>query len=130
MPPVHRHERQVYVNDEVGLGRALVQRDLLALGRLADVDIGFGILAVVLVEAVGPEGAEDAVADDVADLVGRHPAMQAQGGDEVDVLHARLRGHVDDLFHDQLANVGRGHRGERQREIVERDGQLHAFSKQ
>ena len=53
--------------------------------------------------------AEDAIADDVPKLVIRHPPVQAKRGDDVKVVDASLRGHVDDLFHHELAHVGRGH---------------------
>ena len=73
---------------------------------------------------------EDAVADDVPQLVVGHAAVQAERGDDVQVIDARLRGHVDDLFHHQLPDIGRGHRRQRQRQVVERDRQLHAAPQQ
>ena len=76
------------------------------------------------------EGAEDAVADDVAQLVIGHPPVQAKRGDDVKVVDARLSGHVDDLFHHELAYIGRGHGRQWQREVVERDRQLHPASQQ
>ncbi len=87
-----------------------MQRHLLSLRGLADVHIGLGVLAVVLVEAVRPERREDAIAHDVADLVRGHTAVQAERRDQVNVLDTRLGGHVDDLLHDQLSHV-RGRHG-------------------
>ena len=84
--------------------------DILARRRLADVHVGLGVLAIVLVETVGPEGAEDPIADDMTDLILGHPSVQAEGSDQVYVLHAGLRRHVDDFLHHQLAHIGRGHR--------------------
>ncbi len=107
-----------------------MQRHLLSLGGLADVHIGLGVLAVVLVEAVRPERCEDAIAHDVADLVRGHAAVQAERGDQVDVLDTRLGGHVDDLLHDQLSDIRGRHGRQRQRQVVEGDGQLHATPEQ
>src|SRR5438046_1255207 len=56
---VHRHQRQVHVDHQVGLGGALVQRHLLALRGLADVHVLVRVFAVVLVELVRPEGRGD-----------------------------------------------------------------------
>ena len=127
---VHRHQCQVHVDDEVRLRRTLVQRDLLTLRRLADVHVGLGVLPIVLVQAVRPEGREDAIAHDVPDLVSGHAPVKAERGDEVDVLHARLGGHVDDLLHHELPHVRRRHRRQRERQVVERDRQLHASPQQ
>ncbi len=72
------------------------------------------------------EGGEDPLADDVSQLVLGHAAVQAERGDQVDVFHAGLRRHVDDLFHHELAHIRRRHRRQRQRQVVEGDRQLHA----
>ena len=55
------------------------------------------------------ERGEDALADDVAYLVFGHAAVKAERGDDVQVVDARLGGHVDHLFHHELAHIGRGH---------------------
>ena len=60
----------------------------------------------------------------------RHAPVQAERRDQVDVLDSGLRGHVDDLFHDQLAHVRRRHRRQREREVVEGDGQFHAATQE
>ena len=72
------------------------------------------------------EGREDALADDVPELVLGHSPVEPKRGDDVQVLDPDLRGHVDDLFHHKLPNVGRRHRRERKREVVKSDRQLHA----
>src|SRR2546430_2945346 len=56
------------------------------------------------------ERREDALADDVAELVLGHAAVQTQSRDDVQVVDSGLGGHVDDLFHHQLAHVRRSHR--------------------
>ncbi len=72
------------------------------------------------------ECAEDAFTDDVAQLVLRHPPVQTKRGDDVQIIDAGLRRHVDDLLHHQLAHIGRRHRRQREREVVERDRELHS----
>ena len=130
VPTVHRHKREVDVDDEVGLGRAPVQRHLLAGRRLADVDVVLRVLAVVLVETVGVERREDPLSDDVAQLVLGHASVEAKRGDDVQIVDAGLGRHVDDLLHHQLPHVRRRHRRQRKREIVEGDRQLHAPAQQ
>ena len=127
---VHRHERQVHVDHEVRLGRSAVERDLLPRRSLADVDVVVRVLTVVLVETVGMKGAEDPLAHDVPQLVVGHAPVQPQGRDDVQVLDACLGGHVDDLLHHELPYVRRGHGRQREGEIVEGDGQLHAAAEQ
>ena len=127
---VHRDQGQVHVDDEVRFRRASVQRDLLVLRRLADIDVVLGVFAVVLVEAVGMKRRKDALADDVAQLVFSHSPVQAQRRDDVQVVDAGLGCHVNDLFHHELAHVGRGHRRQRQGQVVEGDRQLHPASQE
>ena len=76
------------------------------------------------------ERREDALANDVPELVFGHPAVQTEGRDDVQVVDTRLGSHVDDLFHDELAHVGRGHRRQWKGQVVESDRQLHAASQQ
>ena len=59
-----------------------------------------------------------------------HAAVDGQGGDEVDVVHAGLGGEVQDRFDDPLADVGTAHRGEWQGDVVEGDRELHAGEQQ
>jgi hypothetical protein len=56
----------------------------------------------------------------------RHPAVEAEGRDEVDVLYTSGGGFLQHLFDDLLTNVRLAHRWQRYREVVEGDGQLHA----
>ena len=90
-----------------------------------------GVLGVVVVEqAVGGEGVVDAVADGVAQLGLGHAAVQGEGGDEVHVVDAGGGGQVEHGLDDPLADVGPLHRGQRQRDVVEGDGELHARAQQ
>ncbi len=59
------------------------------------------------------------------DLVGRHPPVQRVGHRQLDVLDAAARGELDHLLEDQLADVGALHRRQRQRDVVDRDRELH-----
>ena len=130
MPAVHRDQGQVDVDHQVRLGRAPVERDLLPLRGLADVDVVLRVFAVVLVQAIGMEGAENSLTDYVSQLVLGHAPMQTKRRDDVQVIDAGLRGHVDDLFHHELAHIRGGHRRQWQREVVEGDRQLHPSPQQ
>ncbi len=122
---LQRRAHEVHVDEQVGLGGAPVQRDGRAVRALADDDVAVRVVGVVVVQAVGPERGEGALADGVAQLGGGHPAMQRQGGDELDVLDTGAIRALDDLLDDLPADVGRAHRRQRDGQVVERDGQPH-----
>src|SRR5690606_6938696 len=89
---VHRDDVDVDVDQQVGLGGPTVDLDHLAVVGGPQLGQGVGVLGVVVVEqAVGSEGVVDPVADGVAELVLGHPAVQRQGGDELDVVDAGRR---------------------------------------
>ena len=68
------------------------------------------VLGIVLVQhAARVEGVEDPVAEHVAQLVVVHAAMQAERGDQVDVVDARIGRQVEHGFDDPLAGVGAAH---------------------
>ena len=84
------------------------------------------VFGVVLVEhAARVEGVVDAVAEHVAQLVLVHPAVQTEGGDDVDVVDAGGGRQVEHGLDDPLAVVGAAHLGQRQAGVVEHDRQLH-----
>ena len=64
------------------------------------------------------------------ELVFCHPAVQTQRRDDVEIVDPGFCGHVDDLFHHELAHVRRGHRRQWQREVVKGDRELHATPEQ
>ena len=128
---VHRHLVDVDVHDQIAVGRPLVDLDDLALGRGAEHGEVVVVLGVVLVEhAAWLERVVDAVAEHVAQLVLVHPAVEAEGGDDVDVVDAGRGGEVEHRLDDPLAGVGRAHLRQRQAGVVERDRQLHAGEQQ
>ena len=55
----------------------------------------------------------------------RHPAVETEGRDEVDVLDTFGGGLLQYLLYNLLTNIGLAHRWQRYREVVEGDGQLH-----
>ena len=96
-----------------------------------DVEQVVGVLGVVLgQQAVRGEGVVDPVAERVAQLVLGHAPVQGERGDQHDVVDARLGRHVEHRLDDHLADVGRLHRRQRQRDVVEADRQLHARAQQ
>ena len=64
----------------------------------------------MVVEAtVGRERVVDPIAYGVAQLGLGHPAVEGEGGDEVHVVDAGLRGHVEHGFDHPLAHVRTAH---------------------
>ena len=93
----------------------------------AELDHPVGILGIVVVErALRGEGVIDAIAEGVTQLVLGHAAMQRQRSDEVNIIDTGCCGHIENLLDDALPNVGLPHGGQRQRDVVEGDRQLHA----
>src|SRR5215211_7317716 len=124
--PVHRDEVHVHVDEQVALGDAAADAHLLAQVRLADYYVPVRVLGVVVVEPVRIVAGHDPTPQAMAELGLRHPAMEAEGRDEVDVLDTFGGGLLQYLLDDLLTNVRFSHRRQRYREIVEGDGQLHA----
>ena len=128
---VHRHEVDVHVHQEVGRGGPLVDLDVLALVGLAQMDEVVRVLGVVLgQQPVRRERVVDPVPERVPQLLLGHAPVQGQGGHQHHVVHAGLRRHVEHGLDHHLPDVGCLHRGQRQRDVVEADGQLHAGAEQ
>ncbi len=131
MASVHGHQVDVDVDQQVGLGGPLVDLHVLALIGLAQVGHAVGILGVVLEQqAVRGEGVVDPVADGVAQLGFGHAPVQGQGADQHHVVHPGGGRQVQHRFDDPLAVVGSLHRRQRQRDVVEGDGEPHAREQQ
>jgi hypothetical protein len=128
---VHRHQVHVHVDQQVGLGRPLGDLDVLAVLGLAQVGQVRGVLGVEVVElAVGEEGPEDPLADDVAQLVRGQPAVQRVRRDQLDVVHTGVGRHRQDGLDDALPDVRLLHRRQRDGNVVERDRQPHPGAQQ
>jgi hypothetical protein len=125
VPSVHRNEIHVHVDEKVGLDRSPIELDDLAVIGRADELHPFGVFRVVVVEAVGPVGAIDAVADGVTNLLARHPPMNRRRNDDLDVLHAVVGQKVEHDREDALAHVRPAHGGQGQRDVVDGDDHLH-----
>ena len=122
---VHRDEVQVDVDDEVALNGSAVELDLFALFGRAEIGHAVGVLAIVVVELLRPVGVEDLVADDVANLPVFHAAMHAGRDDHLDIVDAVIREQIEHDGEHPFANVGAAHRRKRQRDVVDRDRDLH-----
>ncbi len=128
---VHRNEVDVHVDQQVGLRCPLADLDLFALVGRAEERHRIGILGVVVVEpALGGERVVDPVTDRAPQLGLGHPSVQCECGDELDVVDTGVGRHVEHGFDDALADVGPLHLGQRQRDVVERDRQLHPRTQQ
>ena len=127
VPAVHGDEVDVHVDEQVALGRAAVDLDVLAVVGEPEVDEVRRVLGVVLEQqAVRRERLEDAVAEGVAELGVGHPAVEGERGDQHDVVDAGLGGQVEDRLDHPLAHVGGAHRREGERDVVEGDREPHA----
>ena len=131
VPTVHGDEVDVDVDEQVALGCTPVDLDVLALVGVAEVHEVRGVLRVVLQQqAVGLERVEDPSSERVPQLVVVHASVQGERGDQHDVVDRGFGREVEHGLDDALAYVGRAHGGKRQRDVVERDRQLHAREEQ
>ena len=126
MAAVHGHEVVVEVDEEVALGCAPVDAKDFLVSRLADCDHPVGVFGVVVVEAFGPELFEDARADHALDLPLGHASVERDGDDEVNVVNAVGVQEVEKDFERGLTDVGRAHRRQGHRDVVNRNRHLHA----
>src|SRR5918995_5587340 len=124
--PVHRDEVHVHVDEQVAICDAAADADLLAKVRLAYDDVSIRVLGVVVIEPVRVVAGHDRAPQAMPELGFRHPAVEAEGRDEVNVLDTSGGGLLQYLFDDLLANIWLAHRWQWYREVVEGDGQLHA----
>ena len=125
VPPVHRDQVHVDVDDQVRFGGPTVDLDVFLLVGLADVLQVVLVLGIVVGEVGRIEASEHAFPHRALDLLGGHPSVERVGDDQLQVLDAGARGHLDHLLDDQLADVRSFHRRERDRYVVERDRQPH-----
>ena len=125
VPAVHRHQVHVHVHDQIGLGGALADLHVLAVVGRADVSEGVAVLGVEVREVVRVEAAVHALADHPLDLRGVHPTVQRGGHDQLHVLDARPSRHLDHVLQDPLPDVRGRHGRKRDRDVVDRDRELH-----
>ena len=112
---VHGDDVDVHVDEQVALGRASVDLDVLAMIGEPEVDEVRGVLGIVLKQqAVRGERLEDAVAEGVAQLGIGHPAVQRQRRDQHDIVDAAGGGEIEDGLDHPLAHVGGAHGRQRE----------------
>src|SRR5215217_2462266 len=124
--PIHRDEVHVHIDEQVALGDAPADADLLAQVRLAYDDVPVRVLGVVVIEPVRVVAGHDPAPQTMLELGFCHPAVQAEGRDEVNILDTLGGSLLQYLFDNLLTNVWLSHRWQRYREVVEGDSQLHA----
>jgi hypothetical protein len=127
---IHRDVVDVNVDEQVALGDTAADADLLSPLRLPDDDVSVRILRVVVIEPLRIEARHDPVAQAMPKLGLRHPAVEAQSRDEVDVLNAPRVRLLQYLLDDLLPDIRPPHRRQGKGEVVKGDGQLHAGGEQ
>jgi len=122
---VHRDEVDVHVDEEVALRGAAVERHHFPLSGVLQLHHPVRVLGVVVVVAVRMEGVEDFLPDHPLHLGVGHSPVERGGDDEMDVVHAGIGEQFQDNLQHRLAGVGGDHRRERERDVVQGDGDLH-----
>jgi hypothetical protein len=114
-------------DQQIRLGDPGVECDF-ARSSAADAGQTVGILGIVVGEqAIGVEGAKDALANDVLQLVGRHPTVQAVCTHQGDIVNpARSSAGQNGLDH-LAADIRSLHLRRRCADVIEGDGQLHRW---
>ncbi len=110
---VHRDKVDIHVHDQVAIGGPFADSDLLAVLRLPDNGVALFVFGVVVVEAVGIILGHDLLAQRPPKLFLRHPPMESQSGDEMNVFDAFGGGLLQHFLDHELAVVRWLHRGQR-----------------
>ena len=110
MPAIHRHQVDVEIDDQVGIGGALGEPDILAMIGLAHHRQLGAIFGVEVVEAIRPKLLERFFADHAANFRFSHAPMQRSSDDEVHIVDAVIRQRLHHLVEQAFANVGTAHR--------------------
>jgi hypothetical protein len=120
---------QVHVHDQVGLDHPPVHRDRQLADRSYLGEL-LGVLGIVVAQqSVGVERAEHALTDQGAQLGGRLPTVQPDGGDQGDIVDSCRRSPGQHGLDDRRPQIRRRHAGDRHGVVVEGDGQAHARPK-
>jgi hypothetical protein len=126
MSAVHWHEVEIQINQNVTLDGATVDAQRFVVPRLADFYQIFVVFRVVIVKTVWIKFAENRRADHALHFPRRHFAVQGISNNQMHVVHAVRRAHIEHDFEHRLAQIRRLHRRQRQRNIVHRDRHAHS----
>ena len=121
---IHRHQVDVDVDQQVGLGRATVDAHLFAKLGLAKLHDAVGVVPVMAVQVVGIVRVKDCPTHAPADLERFHATVERIGDDDLDIGDARLFKHFQQDREHGLAQVRPVHLGQRQRDVVDGYGDL------
>ena len=125
VPAFHARKDDADVDEKIGGHRPAVQfDDLVAIGLSKEL-ISVAVLGVVAIESVRIAEIKDPRPKQAPQLLGRHPAMEAGRGNQVDVRDSFLGELLEQQFDDDLPGVGLGYRRDRHREVIEGDREFH-----
>ena len=125
VPAVHRHQVDVQIDEQVGLGGAPRQPYFLAMLGLAEHRQLGAIFRVEVVQPVRPILLERALANDAADFGFGHAAMQRRRDHQMHIVNAVIGKRLQHLVEQPLADVGPAHLRQRQTDVVNRDRHAH-----
>jgi len=124
---VERDEIQIHIDQQIGSGRALLNFHDLALIGVPQHDVVVFVFGVVIVERVfGPVRVENFGAQHLFDFPTVHVPMQTHGDHQMHVRHAAGGEAFEQHIDNGLAVIGRAHDRQRERNVVDGDGDFHA----
>ena len=90
-----------------------------------------GVFGVVVVEQpVGSKRFIHPISDGVTKFGLGHSSVQGQCGNDVNIIHAGFGRHIEHRLDDSLANIRPTHWRQRQGDVVEGNGEFHAWRQQ
>ena len=122
---VHRHQVDVEIEQQVGLGRAAREPYLFAMIGLAQHRELGAIFGVEVVQPLGPELLERALAHHAANLGLGHAPMERGRDDQMDVVDAVVGERLEHDVERAFADIGPAHLRQRQADVVDRDRDAH-----
>src|ERR1051325_1753415 len=123
---IHRYEVDIDVDQQIAFRAATIQYEWFLVTRLADLDETVSPFGVVVVITIGEVLIKNARPDHALHFPLRHLPVQGIGDDDVNVVDAVSREHVEHDLENRLPDVGRGHRRQRQTDVVDCDSPTHA----
>src|ERR1051325_2325073 len=117
---IHRYEVDIDVDQQIAFRATTIQYERFLMTRLADLDETVSPFGVVVVITIGVVLVKNSRPDHALHFPLGHLPVQGIGDDDVNVVDAVSREHVEHDLENRLTNIRRRHWRQRQTDVVDR----------